>query len=66
MTMSYWPLYSRRDKEKRTETAIKIRKASLWLLAGKTVIYFLRDEVSKWGGIKFLPTGWNLNTFNSL
>ena len=42
---------------------MKMGKALLWLLAGKTVNSILRDWFSKWGDNKFLPTGWNLNTF---
>ena len=61
--MSYWPLYSRRDKEIKTESkALNRGKASLWLLTGKMVKSFLRDEFSIWGYSKFIPAGWKINT----
>ena len=56
-------LFNMRQRKKDKMTAMKTRNAVLWLLAGKTVNSFLRDWVSKWGDMKFLPTGWHFNTF---
>ena len=56
-------LFKKRQRNKDKIKALKKGKASLWLLAGKTVKSLLMDGFSNWGDSKFLPTGWKLNTF---
>ena len=47
-------------KRQRNKDKMKRVKASLWLLAGKTGKYLLRDGFSNWGDGKFTPTEGNL------
>ena len=41
--MSYWPPIQEETKKQGKMTDMKMRKSSLWLLAGKTVNSFLGD-----------------------
>ena len=53
-------LFKKRQRNKDKITAMKMGKASLWLLAGKTVNFFLKDWFSNcyWLGRHSIPSKW--------
>ena len=70
MNISYWPLYSTRDKEKRTKWLLWERdRLNFGSRLGRHWIHswgIYSQASDGWGDIKFFPTEWNFQNIISL